>query len=179
MGELTDTTRLMAAILLIGLVTVETGGLYLLSVVRGRSPATSFQLAFARAGHAHAGVLLILSLVGLLYAEAAGLEGIVGWVARAGLPVAALLMPAGFFLSSKERRSPPPTGSSFWSTPAPCRWQQDSSPSHWDRCSLADRVTRARPDRSRSTTPGLSRQESVHVPPARTKHDSPILRRGQ
>jgi hypothetical protein len=102
MAELSEATRLTAAILLFALVTVETGGMYLVRVVRGGAPSTSFQLAFARAGHAHAGVLLILSLVGLLYADAAGLDGSLGTVARSAIPVAALLMSAGsgFFLSS-------------------------------------------------------------------------------
>jgi hypothetical protein len=98
--ELSDATRITAAILLIGLVTVETGGSYLLGVVRGASPATPFQLSFARAGHAHAGVLLILSLVGLLYADADDLGGAIGFGARSAMPAAALLMSAGFFFSS-------------------------------------------------------------------------------
>jgi hypothetical protein len=101
--ELSDATQVTAAVLLLSLVTVESGGAYLLRLVRGSAPATPFQLAFARAGHAHAGVLLILSLVGLLYADLAGLEGPVGLVARAGPPVAALLMPGGFFFSSMGR----------------------------------------------------------------------------
>jgi hypothetical protein len=100
MAELSEATRQTAAILLFALVTVETGGMYLVRLVRGEAPATPFQLSFARAGHAHAGVLLILSLVGLLYADAAGLDGTLGTVARSGIPVAALLMSAGFFLSS-------------------------------------------------------------------------------
>lgn len=100
MSELSEATRMTAAILLFGLVTVETGGIYLVSLVRGAKPATPFQLSFARAGHAHAGVLLILSLVALLYAESAGLDGVLGVVARSAVPVAALLMPAGFFFSS-------------------------------------------------------------------------------
>jgi hypothetical protein len=100
MAELSEATRVTAAILLFALVTVETGGLYLVRVVRGAAPSTPFQRTFARAGHAHAGVLLVLSLVGLLYADAAGLESSLGTVARPGGPIAALLMSAGFFLSS-------------------------------------------------------------------------------
>lgn len=100
MAELSEATRLTAAILLFSLVTVETGGMYLIRLVRGDVPSTPFQLSFARAGHAHAGVLLILSLVGLLYADAAGLDGLLGVVARSGIPLAALLMSAGFFLAS-------------------------------------------------------------------------------
>ena len=95
-----DTTRILAGILLLSLVPVETGGLYLVRLVRGAAPATPFQLGFARAGHAHAAVLLVLSLTTLLYADAVHLAGLWGWLSRVGVPVAALLMPAGFFFSS-------------------------------------------------------------------------------
>jgi hypothetical protein len=57
-------------------------------------------MSFARAGHAHAGVLLILSLTALRYAETADLAGFWGWLSRIGVPIAALLMPSGFFFSS-------------------------------------------------------------------------------
>lgn len=92
--------RILAGILLLSLVTVETGGIYLVKLVGGSAAATSFQVSFARAGHAHAGVLLILSLTTLLYADAAHLTGLWGWVSRIGVPAAALLMPGGFFFSS-------------------------------------------------------------------------------
>ena len=61
---------------------------------------TEFQIGFARAGHAHAGVLLVLSLTALLYADTAGLSGGWNWLARSGVPAAAILMPAGFFAAS-------------------------------------------------------------------------------
>jgi hypothetical protein len=97
---MSDTTRILAGILLLSLVTVETGGLYLVRLVQGAAPATPFQLGFARAGHAHAAVLLVLSLTALLYADAVHLTGLWGWLSRVGVPAAALLMPAGFFFSS-------------------------------------------------------------------------------
>ncbi|MDQ3615279.1 MAG: hypothetical protein M3393_01360 [Actinomycetota bacterium] len=93
-------SRALAGILLIALVTVETGGLYLLWVVRGRDKVTPFQLAFARAGHAHAGVLLILALLCQVFADATGQSGFFDWLSRSGVAVSALLMPAGFFFSS-------------------------------------------------------------------------------
>lgn len=106
--SLSEATTRIAGILFIALVTVETGGLYLVKLVRGAAPATELQLSFARAGHAHAGVLLILSLIGLLYADAVALAGTWGTVARSGVPVAALLMPIGFFFSSMgEGRTSP------------------------------------------------------------------------
>lgn len=107
--QLTDGSRRIAGILLLALVTVETGGYYLTTVARGQQELTSFQVAFARAGHAHAGVLLILGLVGLILADGAGLPtGAQGYLARALIPLAAVLMPAGFFFSSmgKDRAEP-------------------------------------------------------------------------
>ena len=97
---MSDESRVLAGIVLLALVTVETGGLYMVRLVRGRAAATSFQLAFARAGHAHAGVLLVLALVCQLLVDAADLSGLWDRLARQGVPAAALLMPAGFFLSS-------------------------------------------------------------------------------
>jgi hypothetical protein len=97
---MSDETRILAGMLLLALVTVETGGLYLLKLWRSSEGVTEFQIGFARAGHAHAGVLLVLSLTALLYADAAGLSGGWNWLARSGVPVAAILMPAGFFAAS-------------------------------------------------------------------------------
>ena len=105
---MSDESRVVAGILLLALVTVETGGLYMVRLVRGKADVTPFQLAFARAGHAHAGVLLILALVCQLLADAADLTGVWNWLARSGVAAAALLMPAGFFFSSMGRgRSQP------------------------------------------------------------------------
>ena len=107
--ELSDSARTLAAVLVLSLVTVETGGMYLLRLARGRTPATDFQRSFARAGHAHAAVLLVLSLVGLLYAEASGMAaGGLGFPARSLVPVAAILMPAGIFFSSIRRGATEP-----------------------------------------------------------------------
>lgn len=107
---MSDTTRILAGILLLSLVTVETGGLYLVRLVQGAAPATPFQLGFARAGHAHAAVLLVLSLTALLYADAVHLTGLWGWLSRVGVPAAALLMPAGFFFSSMGEGRTSPNG---------------------------------------------------------------------
>jgi hypothetical protein len=98
--ELTDAARTTAGIVLLTVVAIESGGAFMLRVVTGSVPATDFQRRFFRAGHAHAGVLVTLGLVCLLLAEASGLTGAVGWFARTGVLVAAVLMPAGFFLSA-------------------------------------------------------------------------------
>lgn len=92
--------RLTAGVLLLSIVAVESGGFYMLSIVRRQTPATGFQISFARAGHAHAGVLVVFGLVCQLYADSIGLGQPLATIARSGVPLAAILMPAGFFLSS-------------------------------------------------------------------------------
>jgi hypothetical protein len=92
-------TAVLIGILLLALVTVESGGYFLTRVVRRKVAANRLQVSFFRAGHAHAGVLLILSIAILSVIDFAGLEGLWGFAARTLVPVAAILMPAGFFLS--------------------------------------------------------------------------------
>jgi len=104
---MSDESRVLAGILFLSLVTVETGGLYLVRLWKDAAGATPFQIGFARAGHAHAGVLLVL---GLLYVDATGLDGGWAWIARSGVPVAAILMPAGFFAASAGAGRTRPNG---------------------------------------------------------------------
>lgn len=97
---LSEASTRFAGVLFLALVTVETGGLYLVRVVTGRAGTTPFQEKFARAGHAHAGVLLVLALVCQLFVDHTGYTGLLEWFTRSGVAVSALLMPAGFFFSS-------------------------------------------------------------------------------
>ena len=90
---------LLIGILLLALVTVESGGVFLTKVVRGSVPANALQKNFFRAGHAHAAVLLVLSIAILGVIDNADLPPLLDFVARDGVPIAAILMPAGFFLS--------------------------------------------------------------------------------
>ena len=90
---------ILIGILLLALVTVESGGYFLTRVVRGHVPANRLQGNFYRAGHAHAAVLLVLSMVILSVISYAALDGFWMQLARLGVPIAAILMPAGFFLS--------------------------------------------------------------------------------
>ena len=90
---------ILIGILLLALVTVESGGYFLTRVVRGHVPANRLQLSFFRAGHAHAAVLLVLSIAILAVIDRAALDGFWLQLARTGVPIAAILMPAGFFLS--------------------------------------------------------------------------------
>lgn len=97
---LSDPVRTLAGVVLLSITTIEFGGTYLLRVVRGSVPMTEFQRSFARAGHAHAGVLVTLGLVAAVLADATALTGGWAWLARSGVAVSAILVSAGFFLSS-------------------------------------------------------------------------------
>ncbi|GAA2595929.1 hypothetical protein GCM10010399_28150 [Dactylosporangium fulvum] len=110
MFEFTDAGRILAGIALLSIVTIEVGGWFLTRIVRGAVPMTPFQQAFARAGHAHAGVLVTLGLVGILYADLARLDGLLGWLARICVLAAAILMPGGFFASSAGKDVHRPNG---------------------------------------------------------------------
>ena len=94
-------SRRLAGILLIVLPTVMFGGLSILSFLIGdpnyiKNPMRQDRW---RAGHAHAGVWLILALVALRYVDEARLSDAMKWVVRGSLPIATILVPAGFFLS--------------------------------------------------------------------------------
>jgi hypothetical protein len=91
----------VAGILLILVPTVEIGGVSILSLLIGDPQYTQNDQRqdLWRAGHAHAGVWLVLSLVALRYVDEATLSEGMRWVVRLALPAAAILMPLGFFLS--------------------------------------------------------------------------------
>jgi len=78
------------------------GGLTLLTLILRNAPGfydNPLRHDLWRAGHAHAGVYLILSLVMLRYVDEAMLSPFWKWLARSGAPIAAILIPAAFFLS--------------------------------------------------------------------------------
>src|SRR5687768_13495367 len=105
---LSSDTQRTAGVLLLTIVGIESGGWFMLTIVRGRRQMTDFQKAFARAGHAHAGVLVTLALVGLILADGAEMGGLPEALARNGIWLAAILMPAGFFFSSMGRAATQP-----------------------------------------------------------------------
>ena len=93
-------TAIIIGVLLFDLVIVEFGGYFLTRVVRGHVEANLLQRNFFRAGHAHAAVLLVLGIAVLIATDLAGFtDGWLAWVARTLVLIAAILMPAGFFLS--------------------------------------------------------------------------------
>ena len=103
---MSDASKQLAGILFVLIPTVELGGWSLLRMIARRVPGyldNPVRQNLFRAGHAHAGVLLLLTLVGILYVDQTDLSGVLGWLARSGVPAAAILMPGGFFAASAGR----------------------------------------------------------------------------
>ena len=106
---MTRDARLLYGIILISVPTIQYGGYFLLTSLMDRSSGymdNALRQNFFRAGHAHAGVIVILSLICQLLADAAVLPHAVLWMVRLGVPLAAILISAGFFFSML-----PPTAS--------------------------------------------------------------------
>ncbi len=100
----------MAGIILVILPTVIYGGVSILTLLLN-DPAymqNPLRQNLWRAGHAHAGVLLILSLVVLRYVDEANLSEGLKRVVRQCTPLAAILLPAAYFLSVLDPRATRP-----------------------------------------------------------------------
>src|SRR5271167_4789234 len=110
---MTRESRMLAGILLVVIPTVMYGGLTLLMMLMTGAPGYAdnpLRHDMWRAGHAHAGVYLVLSLVMLRYVDEALLSPFWKWLARAGTPIAAILIPAAFFLSVISPSAKEPNG---------------------------------------------------------------------
>lgn len=94
-------SRRLAGILIIVLPTVAFGGTSILRMLVNDPDYTDNPLRqdLWRAGHAHAGVLLVLSLVLLRYVDEAVLGDRARTIARYAVPISAILLPLAFFLS--------------------------------------------------------------------------------
>jgi hypothetical protein len=106
-------SRRLAGILLVILPTVLYGGYFLLTQLI--SPGSGYmdnplRQNLFRAGHAHAGVLLVLSLVALRYVDEAQLSEGWKWYVRFSIPSAAIFLPAAFFFSVLSPHAAAPNG---------------------------------------------------------------------
>ena len=97
---MSDATRWLVALEFIAFPTIAFGGYFLLSVLRrkaGTENITAAQRAYFRAGHAHAGVLVLLVIVGQIVLDESRFDEGVTWVLRIGLLLSPLLISGGFF----------------------------------------------------------------------------------
>src|SRR5438552_5581935 len=106
-------SQMLAGVLLVVIPTVMYGGLTLLTALTKNQPGYNdnpLRHDLWRAGHAHAGVYLILSLVMLRYVDEAALSPFWKWIARTGAPAAAILISLAFFLSVASPAATKPNG---------------------------------------------------------------------
>jgi hypothetical protein len=107
----TPETQATAGVILLTVTAVEFGGVSLLRFLTSRTAGyvdNPLRQALFRAGHAHAGVLVIFALVGLLYLDAAAFSAGVRTLVQTCLVAAPILMPLGFFLSVANPRAERP-----------------------------------------------------------------------
>lgn len=106
-------SRQVAGILFLVFPTVIFGGASLLQFLISRAPGyleNPVRQDLFRAGHAHAGVILILSLVALRYVDEAELGHRAKSLVRSAIPLTAILLPVAFFLSIASPGSTEPSG---------------------------------------------------------------------
>lgn len=99
---MTRDANLMSGITRIVVPTIQYGGYFLLTSLINRSSGymeNTLRQNFFRAGHAHAGVIVLLSLICQLLADSAMLPIPLLWFVRIGVPFSAVLISAGCFFS--------------------------------------------------------------------------------
>lgn len=109
---MSDSARWMIALAFISLPTIAFGGYFLLSILKrqaGTENVTAEQRDYFRAGHAHAGVLVLLAIVGQLVLDESRLNDSITWALRVGLSAAPLLISAGFFGGAPRKAGSPTT----------------------------------------------------------------------
>ena len=94
-----EPTTFFPIVAFIAIPTVAYGGWALLtSITTGKIPLADWQKNFFRAGHAHAGVLLVLTLVYMLYLPRADFSNSTEWILGIVLFVGVMAQSGGFFL---------------------------------------------------------------------------------
>jgi hypothetical protein len=103
--------RLMCGISLILIPTIVYGGLTVLGVVSNRMMGTpgpsnlsAMQVAFYRAGHAHAGVLTLLAVLLQIVIDYSAIPSSLVWPLRVGTIAPSILMSGGFFAVAHARK---------------------------------------------------------------------------
>jgi hypothetical protein len=93
-----DPLRVFPIVALVSIPTVMFGGYALLRFLTRGEGLSEFKKTFFRAGHAHAGVLLILALVYFDYLERTHFGETIQWSLGVALVVGILAQSGGFFL---------------------------------------------------------------------------------
>jgi hypothetical protein len=102
----------MSGIILLTVPTIQYGGYFLLQLLSGmhsQLELTEFQRSMFRAGHAHAGVLVLLALITQLLLDHVAISETLVWIARIGFPLSAILISTGFFAAASGKGLTQPT----------------------------------------------------------------------
>ncbi len=96
--DISNASRIMLGLIIITIPTIQYGGYFLLTEMgKGKVIKSELQRAYYRAGHAHAGVLVLLALLSQILVEFTSLSDVLAWVVRGGAASAPILISAGFF----------------------------------------------------------------------------------
>lgn len=103
--QLSRESKVVCGILLIAVPSIMYGGITLLGILTegaaglkpGNLTLSETQSSLWRAGHAHAGVYVILALILQPLVDQTAFSNSVKWVARLGAPFASVIVPVGFF----------------------------------------------------------------------------------
>lgn len=113
---MTNEAKKTSGYILLSVPTIIYGGYFLLTVLSGQQEhlqLTDFQKSMFRAGHAHAGVLVILALLAQLFADHGSLSNSWKWVVRLSFPISAITISLGFFAAAIGTQITEPTGLIF------------------------------------------------------------------
>ncbi|MEA5467149.1 hypothetical protein [Leptothoe sp. PORK10 BA2] len=106
--QLSDATRIAIALILLTVPTIQYGGYFLLTQMgKVKVIRTELQRSYYRAGHAHAGVLVLLALIAQLVIEATQLSTAIQLLLRVGFASAPILISAGFFGAAPREGTKP------------------------------------------------------------------------
>jgi hypothetical protein len=99
---MTRLAKIFCGITLLSVPTIMYGGYFLLTVISGQNniELTEFQKSMFKAGHGHAGLLVILSLVAQILIDYATLSKNWKLIIRIGFPLSAILVSGGFFAAA-------------------------------------------------------------------------------
>ncbi|MBC7935592.1 MAG: hypothetical protein H7Y86_09610 [Rhizobacter sp.] len=100
---MTRQAQIVSGFILLTVPTIIYGGYFLLQLLSSHHDdlqLTDFQKSMFRAGHGHAGLLVILSILVQIFVDYATLSNTWKWFARLSFPTAAMLVSGGFFASA-------------------------------------------------------------------------------
>jgi hypothetical protein len=111
MIQLSNISRSLCGISLLTVPAIEYGGVLLLgTLVKREGRVSPARRRLTRTGHAHAGALLMLSLICQMLVDSISLTPGACWFIRIGLLIGSLLVPMGFVLATGAPPSKQPEG---------------------------------------------------------------------